>query len=194
MNRKKYSTRDLILCGIFAALICIGAFIRIPIPVVPATLQVQFVILAGLLLGGPLGGASAFVYLALGLIGLPVFTQGGGLSYLLKPTFGYIIGFVGGAYVTGKIAGKSKAPSYKRLFAATGAGLAVIYITGIFYFYVCNNYVLNIPFGMGTTLLYCFVMVIPGDLIFCTLVTVLSKRLIPVLHRERIAAVSSERR
>ena len=70
----------------------------------------------------------------------------------------------------------------------------MIYITGILYFYVCNNYVLNIPFGMGTTLLYCFVMVIPGDLIFCTLVTVLSKRLIPVLNRERIAAASSERR
>ena len=65
--------------------------------------------------------------------------------------------FVGGAYVTGKIAGKSKAPSYKRLFAATGAGLAVIYITGILYFYVCNNYVPQHTFWHGNhpALLFC---------------------------------------
>lgn len=178
-------TRDLILCGLFSALICIGAFIKIPVPSMPITLQVQFVILAGLLLGNKLGGTSALVYLVLGLIGLPIFTQGGGLGYVFQPTFGYIIGFVFGAYVTGEIAGKERNPSYQRLFVAAGAGVTVIYLLGMIYFYVCNNYILNIPFGLGTTLLYCVVMVIPGDLITCTLAVLLAKRLNPILDKNR---------
>lgn len=178
--------RDLILCGLFAALICVGAFIKIPIPTMPITLQVQFVVLAGLLLGGKLGGTSALVYMVLGLIGLPIFTQGGGLGYVFQPTFGYIIGFVLGAYIVGIISKKESNPGYSRLFAATGAGVVVIYLVGMVYFYVCNNYMLNIPFGIGTTLLYCVVMVIPGDMITCTLAVLLAKRLIPILNRKNI--------
>lgn len=178
-------TRDLILCGLFSALICVGAFIKIPIPAMPITLQVQFVILAGLLLGGKSAGTSALVYMVLGLIGLPIFTQGGGLGYVFQPTFGYIIGFVFGGYITGKIAGKELTPTYKRLFAATGAGVAIIYLFGMIYFYICNNYMLNIPLGIGTTLLYCVVMVIPGDLITCALAILLAKRLIPILNKNR---------
>lgn len=172
-------TKEVILCGLFAALIAIGAFIKIPIPSMPITLQVQFVILAGLLLGARNGGFCALAYLVLGLIGLPVFTQGGGIGYVFQPTFGYLIGFVFGAYVAGKIAEKESNPGYKRLFAATGAGIAVIYLFGMTYFYICNNYMLNIPFGIGTTLLYCVVMVIPGDLLTCTLGVILAKRLKP---------------
>ena len=100
MTNKKLKTNQLILCGMFSALIAVGAFIKIPVPVVPFTLQVLFTTLAGLLLGGNLGALSALIYMLLGLSGVPVFTEGGGLSYLLKPTFGYIIGFVLGAYVT----------------------------------------------------------------------------------------------
>lgn len=92
MKKQPLKTNQMILSALFTALISIGAFIKIPIPVVPFTLQFLFTMLAGLLLGGRLGTLSVLVYILLGLVGLPVFTEGGGLAYLLKPTFGYIIG------------------------------------------------------------------------------------------------------
>ena len=92
------------------ALISAGAFIRIPIPVVPFTLEFLFTTLAGLLLGGRLGAVSVGVYIAVGLLGLPVFAEGGGIFYVLKPSFGYIIGFAVASYVTGRIAKQSRQP------------------------------------------------------------------------------------
>ena len=90
---KHMKTKDLVLCAMFVALIAVGAFIKVPVPVVPFTLQFLFTMLAGLLLG-PVNGALAVVgYIVLGLVGLPIFTQGGGPGYIFQPSFGYIIGF-----------------------------------------------------------------------------------------------------
>lgn len=57
------------LCGIFSALIAVGAFLRVPVPLVPFTLQLFFVTMAGFVLGPRLGAVSALVYVALGLLG-----------------------------------------------------------------------------------------------------------------------------
>jgi biotin transport system substrate-specific component len=51
MSPRKITVKDVMLCAMFTALIIVGAFIRIPIPVLPITLQLTFVILAGILLG-----------------------------------------------------------------------------------------------------------------------------------------------
>ena len=51
-------TKSLIYCGLFTALIAVGAFIKIPVPVVPFTLQYLFTMMAGLLLGPKLGALS----------------------------------------------------------------------------------------------------------------------------------------
>ena len=74
----------MVLCAMFAALIAVGAFIRIPIPYVPFTLQLFFTTLAGLLLGPKLGAASSLVYMITGLIGIPIFTEGGGPGYIFR--------------------------------------------------------------------------------------------------------------
>ena len=79
------------ICSLFTALTAVGAFIKIPIPVVPFTLQFLFTILAGLLLGARLGAVSMGAYAFLGLAGLPIFAEGGGFWYVLKPSFGYIL-------------------------------------------------------------------------------------------------------
>ena len=71
-------TKSIIYCGLFTALIAVGAFIKIPVPVVPFTLQYLFTMLAGLLLGARLGSLSVFAYMVLGLAGLPIFTESGG--------------------------------------------------------------------------------------------------------------------
>ena len=85
-------TKDLVLCAMFVALIAVGAFIKVPVPVVPFTLQLLFTMLAGLLLGPANGALAVVVYIVLGLVGLPIFTQGGGPGYIFQPSFGYIIG------------------------------------------------------------------------------------------------------
>jgi biotin transport system substrate-specific component len=112
---KHMKTKDLVLCAMFVALIAVGAFIKIPVPVVPFTLQFLFTMLAGLLLGPVNGALAVVVYIVLGLIGLPIFTQGGGPGYIFQPSFGYIIGFAVAAYVNGKIATVYKGNIIKNL-------------------------------------------------------------------------------
>ena len=78
MNNSK--TLNMILCALFVALITIGTFIRIPIPYVPFTLQLLFTMLAGFLLGGRWDFIAILIYIIIGLIGLPVFTESGGFA------------------------------------------------------------------------------------------------------------------
>ena len=174
------TTKELTLVSLFTALIAIGAFIKIPIPVVPFTLQFLFTMLAGLLLGGRLGAISVGAYIALGLFGLPIFTQGGGIGYVLVPTFGYIIGFCVAAYVTGKIANKDGNPSYQRLLAANFLGLLIVYAFGMVYYFCMSNFYLHDPIGIWALFLYCFILAVPGDIVLCLLAAVIGKRLIPI--------------
>ena len=99
--------KDLTVCGLFTALTAVGAFIKIVIPVgadtMNFTLQWFFVLLAGLLLGSRRAFLSVSTYLLIGLMGIPVFARGGGPSYLIRPTFGFLLGFALAAYVMGKL-------------------------------------------------------------------------------------------
>lgn len=176
-------TKNLAAVALFAALIALGAFLRVPVPVVPFTLQTFFVALAGLLLGSRLGFLAALVYLVMGLIGIPVFTEGGGLAYVLKPSFGYIIGFAFGAAVTGAVAGKGVKPSFARALAACLAGLAVIYAIGVTYFYFVSNYAIGAPIGVWTCLLHCFLLCLPGDLAFSIVAVFAARAARPALGK-----------
>lgn len=179
-------TKYMVLCSLFVALIAVGAFIKIPIPVVPFTLQFLFTMLAGLILGGKYGALSVCAYIVMGLMGLPVFTEGGGIFYVLKPSFGYIIGFAVGAYVTGKIANQVSNPGYPRLLTANFIGLGIVYLFGMVYYYLISNFYLESPIGIWTLFLYCFLLAVPGDIVLCFLGAVLGKRLIPLIKTNRM--------
>lgn len=179
--KQKIKARDMALCGLFTALTAVGAFIKIPVPVVPFTLQFLFTMLAGLLLGGKLGAISVGLYAVLGLVGLPIFAEGGGLWYLLKPSFGYIIGFVLASYVTGKMTEKPEGLTLGKILAADFIGLAIVYGAGMIYYYVICNFVINTPIGVWPLFLYCFLLAVPGDICLCFVAAVLAKRLKPVL-------------
>lgn len=181
----KIKTHDIVMTALFSALIAAGAFIKIPIPNCPITLQTFFTCLAGILLGSKKGAVSVLCYVVLGLAGVPIFTSGGGIGYIFRPTFGYLIGFCFGTFITGKIAEGSKesVPSLKRLIAANFAGLAIVYALGMAYYYI----IMNFYAGTGTTVKalfwYCFVLVIPGDTISCIVAAVLGRRLLPILKK-----------
>ncbi|MCI7289987.1 MAG: biotin transporter BioY [Blautia sp.] len=174
-------TKSLIYCGLFTALIAAGAFIKVPVPVVPFTLQYLFTMLAGLLLGSKRGTISVVAYMILGLAGLPIFTEGGGLWYVFKPSFGYIIGFCLGTYVTGRIAEYLKKKTVFRYLLANLAGLMVVYACGMIYYYIICNYVINTPIGIWPLILYCFLLAVPGDIALSILGAVVAKRIRPVV-------------
>ena len=156
------SARKLVYTALLAALTAAGAFIRIPIGISVITLQFLFTAMAGVLLGPGGGALSQGVYVALGLAGLPVFTAGGGLSYLLHPTCGFLFGMVAAAAVVGAAAGPG-VPSPRRVFLAGLAGLAVLYLIGLPYMYA----VMNLYLGKGMTAWAVFragcLLFLPGD-------------------------------
>ncbi|MCH5160447.1 MAG: biotin transporter BioY [Clostridiales bacterium] len=142
-------TRRLVYISIFTALIVLGGLISVPIPFTQVELSFQtvFVIMAGLVLGGRDGALAVLVYLAMGLLGLPVFTQGGGVAYVFKPSFGYLIGFPIGALVAGSIVTKSQKSHSKRsrVFVAALVGMIPVYVIGasyqllILYYYIGSS-------------------------------------------------------
>lgn len=179
-------TKNMILCAMFVALIAMGAFIKIPVPVVPFTLQYLFTMLAGLLLGGKMGCLAVGIYILLGLIGLPIFAQGGGIGYIFQPSFGYIIGFAVGAFVTGVIANQKNRPSFLRLLAADFAGLLIVYLLGMVYYYLISAFYLGNPIGLWPLFLYCFILAVPGDIILCIMGAFLGERLIPIIKEGKL--------
>lgn len=180
-------TRSLAFCALFTALIAIGAFIKISIPLEPFpmnfTLQFFFVLLAALLLGPRRACLSVGVYLVLGLIGVPIFAAGGGPGYLLRPTFGFLLGFVAAAYVTAVVAARiARNMRFFPLLLATVLGMLAYYALGMLYFYGLSNYVIHMPVTWGLVLVNCFLITLPGDFVLCLLASLLAPRLMRALR------------
>ena len=161
----KKKTTDIVMVSLFAALTAVGAFIKIPIPNVPLTLQTLMVMFAGLILGSRMGALSQLLYLTIGLLGLPIFAQGGGPGYILQPSFGFLGGFIAGAYVIGKIVEREERLSFPRTLAALLLGQAVIYLFGIAYLHFNLNFILHKPVSLPTTLKIGLIIFIPGDIL-----------------------------
>lgn len=74
--------------------------VYLPFSPVPITLQTFSVILSGILLK-EFGIVSQILYLVLGVLGVGLFANGGGINYVFSPTFGYVVGFVFASYFAG---------------------------------------------------------------------------------------------
>ncbi len=177
MSKPIINTKALIISALFVALISLGSFIKIPIPVVPVTLQMFLVLITGQVLKPKLALFTLTAYFLLGILGVPVFSGGGGPGYFLHPTMGYIIGFIFGSAIISLIVSKSNYPSVKMRFAANLMGVFVIYLFGISYFLVLNKiYFLN-ELTFSYVFIYFFAIFIPSDLMFCFLSAYISKRI-----------------
>ncbi|MEY8355158.1 biotin transporter BioY [Lachnospiraceae bacterium 54-53] len=90
--RRRISTKELVLTGMFAAVLAVISQISVPMPTgVPITIQIFGVVLVGSILGWRLGFMAALVYVLLGAAGLPIFANfKGGIQSILGVTGGYI--------------------------------------------------------------------------------------------------------
>ena len=168
MNSKNTlsDTGNLVLCGVCAAITCILAPLSIPLAGgVPVSLATFAVMLAGVLLGGPLGAVSQLVYVLLGAVGLPVFAGWtGGLGNVLGMTGGYIVGYIPLAWLTGLIykrfGSREKMP-VRIFFMVLGmiAGNLALYILGTAWFMVVTGMTLE------ASLAACVIPFIPGNFI-----------------------------
>ena len=177
------NTRTLTRTALFAALTAAGAFIRIPLGYSSITLQFFLTAMAGCLLGPVWGPVSQAVYVALGLIGLPIFTQGGGLTYLLQPTCGFLIGLIPAAWVIGLLT-VHRPPHPIRTALACLAGLSVLYAVGLPYMAVILNQYMGKAMGFSAILWAGMLPFLPGDMLKIAVTAALA----PLLQKRLSAA------
>ena len=171
--------RPLVFTALFAALTALGAFLQIPVKPVAVTLQFLFTAMAGILLGRRYGALSQLVYVVLGLVGLPVFTNGGGFGYVFQPSFGFLLGLIPCAWVIGYLSRKRNSALW--LAASCCAGLAVLYLVGIPYMALILNVYLSKGLGLRAILMAGMIPFLPGDalkiVVVSTVCPVLKQRL-----------------
>ena len=172
--------RMMIYTAVFAALTAVGAFLRLPMWPVAITLQFLFTAMAGVLQGAKYGAISQAVYVVVGLIGVPVFTMGGGIGYVFQPSFGFLLGLIPAAAVIGALSAKAR--TAWRIGLACLAGLGVLYLVGLPYMAM----ILNVYMDRGMTawdIIYKgMLLFLPGDM----LKIVVTAALCPIL-RQRLA-------
>jgi biotin transport system substrate-specific component len=143
------SPLDRLLWAVIGLLLTIsGVFIEVAIPLpqlswpmhwsqvqtysLGVTLQVGAMLLVGCMAGRNAATLSQIAYLALGLSGFQVFAHGGGLIYLKEPTFGYLLGFLPGAWLCGTFAFRQRR-RIETLIMSCLWGLLAIHIVGLLY-------------------------------------------------------------
>lgn len=163
--------RRLALCAVMAAVMCVLAPISIPIGPISITGGTLAIYLTVYLLGGLWGAASTLVYLLLGMVGLPVFSNYmGGISRLAGPTGGYLIGYLPMALLAGAVV----EVSLRRLKDQGGKGAAIalavqfvgmIAATAVLYAFGTAWYCLQAGVELQAALMACVIPFIPWDLI-----------------------------
>lgn len=184
----KLSTKDMILIGLFAALMVVGAYLRIPNPIFPAvpiTLQLFFSVLAGIFLGSKKGALSQVIYTVLGLVGVPVFTDAPGIGYVFNAKFGFILGFILCAYIVGFVVEKLGTINFKNLLIASFAGFVAIYLVGDLYMY----FIMKVVNGNDISLLTIngwMISFMIKDLILIVMIALASVNLVPIVRKATV--------
>lgn len=178
--------------ALFAAIICVGCFIKIPLGVVPIVLQNAICILTGVILGGILGGVPTALFLVAGLIGLPVYSGGSsGVAVWMGPTGGFLPGYLIGAIVAAIISGKPSVEEKKlnwkivlKITIAMTVGMIILYIPGVFHFASWAAGSGKVPLDKSSfsyTMTACVLPYIPGDLIKIAICVPIALKIRPLL-------------
>lgn len=164
----KLKTSDIVYIALGTALTSVGGiFLKFPSPFSPVnfTMQTLFVIFFPLVIGKK-AVWSQIAYVLLGLIGVPVFTQGGGISYVFQPSFGYLLSFIVASLFLGAIVDKLKENGKFNVPRAILYGivaLCIIYVLGTAYMYVILNVYMGKAYTIGAVIMMGVTYYIPMD-------------------------------
>jgi biotin transport system substrate-specific component len=132
--------RQILAIGLGAAIVALSAQVVVPVPFspVPMTLQPLAVLVVGGLLGAAGGAGALALYLALGILGLPVFAGGGsGALRLVGPTGGYLLAFPVAAAATGGLLRHGR--SVLQTLLACTVGMVIIHLGGAAWLAILGN-------------------------------------------------------
>lgn len=179
VTAKSSKTKELTLIGLMAAVMCIMGPFSIPLPFspVPISLTNFAIYLAVYVLGMKRGTISFLVYLALGAVGLPVFSSfSGGLAKLAGPTGGYLIGFIFLALIQGFLMEKFE---YKTAYTVLGMvlGTLVCYAFGTVWLAGQLNLTFTAALGVGV------IPYLPGDTVKIILAAIIGPKLRAAVKR-----------
>lgn len=136
MEDKKITTYQMAVTALMAAVLCVIGPLSVPIGAIPISLSNFVISLTVWLLGPKFGTLSVAIYLALGAVGMPVFSgYGGGLAKLAGPTGGYLIGYLAMAFIGGLFVEKSKGnPVVSGIGLVIGVAVSYVFGTAWFVF------------------------------------------------------------
>jgi biotin transport system substrate-specific component len=180
-------TKTMILCALFAAILCIFSVITIPtIGGVPISLGIFGVMLTAVILGPKKGVISVIVYLLLGVVGLPIFSKyQSGIPVLLGPTGGYVWSYIIVALLIGALTKKlpkNFLASTALTFAACLAGILVCYAAGTL------QYMLIQKVDLVKSLTLCVVPFIPFDIIKAAAAAYVGRMIYAALKKANLLA------
>lgn len=164
-------TKTMVICALFAAILCLCSMVTIPIGPVPITLGLFGIMLAATVLGWKEGTVSVLVFILLGAVGLPVFSGlKGGFQVLVGPTGGYIWSYIPVALFIGFFAAReyeNKWFTMLRIFLVCIVGVVICYALGTVQFMLVQKVSLMkalslcvipfIPFDIGKALVCAYI-------------------------------------
>lgn len=154
---KLFTVHGMVFMAIFAAIICIAAPVSVQIGPIPITLATFAIYLAGAMLGGRRGMIAVIVYIMLGSVGLPVFSNfNGGFTALLGPTGGYIIGYIPLVLLTGIFSDMNSKKHWTMIIGML-LGTVALYTFGTAWFMIMTSS------SLGRALALCALPFVPGD-------------------------------
>lgn len=185
-------TYNLILTAVFTAVTAVlsGLSITIPVTPVPISLATLGVLLSGGILGKKYGSIAMLTYTLLGSFGLPIFSgYEGGLSKLVGPTGGYIIGYIACAFIIGVFVEYSEKrfskPNLLLIIAGAILGMIACFTLGTAYFMLQTKTSLIAAIGM------CVLPFLIGDFVKISLASILILKLRPLHNMYIQKSVSS---
>ncbi|MDO5737814.1 MAG: biotin transporter BioY [Eubacteriales bacterium] len=168
-------SKELVFAAVAAALIAVGAWLKIPTPYIAITLQLPIIVILALILGPRTTARACLIYLIMGLIGIPVFAGGGGPHYLLLPSFGYIYGFCLANFLAAKAKLWQPNSSFKRDLSLALFITTIVYLSGLSHFYLINMFYLDNPLTLNQVITIGLLKTIIKDVAFAPLLVLAVK-------------------
>lgn len=158
MEASRNKVYPMAITAVMAAVTCVVSPFSLNVGPIPISLCTLALYLSVYLLGWKRGALSCLIYILLGLVGMPVFSNfSGGLAKVAGPTGGYIVGYLPMVIVAGLFV----AWSDKRLVQLLG----MILSTALLYLLGTAWYCFQSQTPVADAVMLCVIPFLPGDLI-----------------------------